>query len=85
MNEFELMERESASGGFSRRDFIRKLAGGSALSIVALDKLNSIIYRDLDDLNRSYRQDESPDGVYWDALSKHFIFQDGIIMMNCGM
>lgn len=84
MNEYELMELESESAGFSRREFIRKLAGSSALSIVALDKMNSIIYRDIDDLNRSYRQDESPDGVYWEAVGKHFLFQDGLIMMNNG-
>ena len=71
-------------GGFSRRDFVRALAGGSALTVAGLNRLNAAIYEDLRQLNLDYQQDPSPDGVYWDALRKHFMFEDGLIMMNNG-
>ncbi len=70
--------------GFSRRDFVRYLLAGSALSLSALNKLNASIYQSITTLNQKYIEDESPDGVYWDALSKHFLFKDGLIMMNNG-
>lgn len=67
-----------------RRDFVRCLVGGSALSITALNRLNAATYQSISSLNQKYIKDNSPDGMYWEALSKHFIFQDGIIMMNNG-
>ena len=70
--------------GFSRRDFVKYLLAGSALSLSALNKLNASIYQRITSLNQKYIEDESPDGVYWDALSKHFLFKDGLIMMNNG-
>ncbi|MGD2295389.1 MAG: aminotransferase class V-fold PLP-dependent enzyme [Candidatus Aminicenantes bacterium] len=68
----------------SRRDFFKYLAAGSALSAAALNKLNAGVYQSINTLNQKYIRDESPDGVYWDALGKHFLFQDGVIMMNNG-
>jgi selenocysteine lyase/cysteine desulfurase len=70
--------------GYSRRDFVKYLFAGSALTLSALNKLNASIYQSITSLNEKYIEDESPDGVYWDALSKHFLFQDGLIMMNNG-
>jgi isopenicillin-N epimerase len=70
--------------GLSRRDFARLIIGGSALSIYALNQLNAAVYLGIASLNQKYIKDESPDGVYWDAISKHFLFQDGLIMMNNG-
>jgi selenocysteine lyase/cysteine desulfurase len=70
--------------GFSRRDFVKYLLAGSALSLSALNKLNASIYQSITSLNQKYIEDESPDGVYWEALSKHFLFKDGLIMMNNG-
>lgn len=70
--------------GFSRRDFVKYLFAGSALSLSALKKLNASIYQSITSLNQKYIEDESPDGVYWEALSKHFLFKDGLIMMNNG-
>ncbi len=69
---------------FSRRDFVRYLFAGSALSLSALNKLNASVYQCITSLNQKYIEDESPDGVYWEALSKHFLFKDGLIMMNNG-
>ncbi|MEE9389625.1 MAG: hypothetical protein V3U91_00120, partial [Candidatus Aminicenantaceae bacterium] len=63
--------------GLSRRDFVKYLLGGSALSLASLNKLNASIYQSITSLNQKYIEDESPDGVYWDAISKHFLFQDG--------
>ncbi len=70
--------------GLSRRDFVKYLFAGSAVSIYSLNELNAAVYQSITSLNQKYIQDESPDGVYWDAVSKHFLFQDGLIMMNNG-
>jgi len=69
---------------FSRRDFVKYLLAGSALSVSTLGKLNASVYQSITSLNQKYIEDESPDGVYWEALGKHFLFQDGLIMMNNG-
>jgi len=68
--------------GYSRRDFVKYLFAGSALTLSALNKLNASIYQSITSLNEKYIEDESPDGVYWDALSKHFLFQDGLIIRS---
>ena len=68
----------------NRRKFVRALIGGSALSIYTLNQLNAAVYENIYALNKKYLQDNSPDGVYWDALSRHYLFQDGLIMMNNG-
>lgn len=75
---------ENYCKGFSRRDFVKYLVAGSAISISALNKLNGAVYQSVTSLNQKYIKDESPDGVYWDAISRHFLFQDGLIMMNNG-
>ena len=72
------------SQGFSRRDFVKYFAAGSAVSLASLNRLNASIYQSVTSLNQKYIRDESPDGVYWDALRKHYLFQDDVIMMNNG-
>ena len=67
-----------------RRKFLAYLAGGSALSVTALSELNAAIYQSIQNLNSQYQDIFSPDGAYWDAVSKHYLFQDGLIMMNNG-
>ena len=67
-----------------RRDFVRTMIGGSALSIVAMNKLNAAVYQSITKLNQKFIKDNSPDGLYWDAVAKHFMFQDSVIMMNNG-
>ena len=69
---------------FSRRDFVKAFVAGSALSLAALDRLNAGVYQSITSLNQKYIQDESPDGAYWEALRKEFLFEDGLIMMNNG-
>lgn len=75
---------EKEMQGFPRRDFAKLIIGGSALSIYTLNQLNAAVYQSITSLNSKYIRDESPDGIYWEALSKHFLFQDGLIMMNNG-
>ena len=70
--------------GLSRRDFVKYLFAGSAVSLYSLSELNAAVYQSINSLNQKYIEDESPDGVYWDAVSNHFLFQDGLIMMNNG-
>ena len=71
------------SGGLTRRDFFRYLAG-SALSLAALDKATAAVYQSITSLNQKYIGDESPDGLYWDGIRRHFLFEDGLVMMNNG-
>lgn len=67
----------------NRRRFLEYFTAASAMSAVSLSRLNAEIYTGIDDLNYLYPQD-SPDGKYWDALRKHFLFEDDHIMMNNG-
>ena len=72
------------TSSLSRRDFVKYLAAGSALSVAALDRLNAGIYQSITTLNQKYLRDEAPDGRYWDAVRDQFMFQDGLVMMNNG-
>jgi len=67
----------------NRRKFFEYFAGVSAMSVLTLNKLNAEIYAGIADLNQNLLQD-SPDGTYWEAIRKHFIFQDDLVMMNNG-
>lgn len=67
-----------------RRNFFKYLVGGAAFTLYSLNKANAAIYQSIATLNEDYFQDESPDGPYWEAIAKHFIFQDDFIMMNNG-
>jgi len=66
-----------------RRNFVAYLAGTTALSATSLSQLNAAVYRSISELNQAY-QDDSPDGAYWEAIRKHFIMQENLIMMNNG-
>ena len=68
----------------NRRNFIKGMLGGTALSVVALSELNAEIYKNLKTLNLKYLDQQSPDGVYWDAVRKHYMMENGLIMMNNG-
>jgi len=78
------MKEQKILNPFSRREFVKLFMGGMAYSIYTLNKLNAAVYQSITSLNQKYIEDESPDGVYWDAISKHFLFKDGLIMMNNG-
>jgi len=67
-----------------RRHFFKSFVGGSALSLLALKELNAGIYKNLSELNEVYQNIPSPDGVYWKAVRKHYLFEDSLIMMNNG-
>ncbi|MBS3819466.1 aminotransferase class V-fold PLP-dependent enzyme [bacterium] len=84
MNEFLTSQMEQQWKGVSRRNFVKYFLAGSALSASSLSKLNASIYQSIASMNQKHIKDESPDGVYWEALRKHFMFQDGLIMMNNG-
>lgn len=79
-----VFEERSFSPGVTRRDFVKSIVAGSALSVAALDKLNASVYQSIKTLNKKYVQDEAPDGRYWEAVRDEFMFQDGLIMMNNG-
>ncbi|MBN2408695.1 MAG: aminotransferase class V-fold PLP-dependent enzyme [Candidatus Aminicenantes bacterium] len=70
-------------GGLTRRDFFKYLAG-SALTLAALDNATAAVYQSITSLNQKYIGDDSPDGLYWDGIRRHFLFEDGLVMMNNG-
>ena len=72
------------STSHTRRRFLKLLGGASAASVLAVDELNAAVYDCVARLNSSLGSQESPDGAYWEALKKHYLFQDGLIMMNNG-
>jgi len=78
------IKKNNNFNGLSRRDFVRYLIGGSAFSVASLNKLNAAVYQSILSLNQKYIKDEAPDGLYWQAIRKHFLFKDGLIMMNNG-
>jgi len=69
---------------FSRRDFLRRFLVGSGLTLAALTEANSAVYQSINTLNSKFLEGESPDGAYWEALRKHFVFDDRLVMMNNG-
>ena len=77
-------QHQEPASPLSRRDFVRYLAAGSALSLGALDRLNADVYQSIKELNQKHIRDVAPDGRYWDAIRDKFMFQDGLIMMNNG-
>jgi isopenicillin-N epimerase len=75
---------DESSSGFSRRDFFKRLAAGSAFSLALLNKATATVYQSITSLNQKFIGDESPDGLYWEGIKKQFLFEDGLIMMNNG-
>ena len=84
MSQLKLNVNTPESEGFSRREFGKLLLGTSALSILTLSQLNAAVYQSITSLNEKHIKDEAPDGVYWDEIGKHYLFKEGIIMMNNG-
>jgi selenocysteine lyase/cysteine desulfurase len=68
----------------TRREAVRFLVGGSAVSAAALAEANAGIYQAITALNQKYPEDDAPDGPYWEAIRKEFLFEDKLIMMNNG-
>jgi len=85
MNKFHDVARvEEESAGFSRRDFVKYVLAGSALSLSALAELDAGVYQSITALNQKYVEDISPDGAYWDEIRTHYLFEDKLVMMNNG-
>lgn len=72
-------------GGYSmdRRTFIQAFGAGAA-SWLSLSRANASAYQSLRSLNQKYIRDNSPDGKYWEAVQKHFCFENDLVMMNNG-
>ncbi|HSW31071.1 MAG TPA: aminotransferase class V-fold PLP-dependent enzyme, partial [Longimicrobiales bacterium] len=75
---------EPARRSLDRRSFLRFGLGATALSLAAAEELNAAVYDSVAGLNRTLLDQESPDGAYWKALRKHYLFEDDLIMMNHG-
>ncbi len=68
----------------NRRMFLERVLGGTVLSFAALADANARVYEDLDALDGAAGGQLSPDGAYWEAVRRHYVFDDGLIMMNNG-
>ncbi|MBN1939894.1 MAG: aminotransferase class V-fold PLP-dependent enzyme [Candidatus Aminicenantes bacterium] len=68
----------------TRREFVRSIMAGTALSAAALAKANAEMAQSITSLNMKYLDDEAPDGAYWDAVRAQYLFEDNLIMMNNG-
>lgn len=68
----------------TRREFVRRLMAGSVMAAASLSEANNAVYQSIAALNTKFLEGESPDGVYWEELRKHFIFDDRLVMMNNG-
>jgi len=84
MNQDSQIGEKNFLKNLTRRDFVKYFLAGAALSVTALEKLNAGVYQSIHSLNQKYIEDEAPDGIYWDGIQKHFLFQDRLIMMNNG-
>jgi len=69
---------------FSRREFVRTILAGTALTTAALAEANAKMAQSITKLNMKYLDDEAPDGAYWDAVRAQYLFEDNLIMMNNG-
>ena len=61
---------------------VDKPAGPS--SFAALADANARVYEDLDALDGAAGGQLSPAGAYWEAVRRHYVFDDGRSMMNNG-
>ncbi|MFC1791567.1 aminotransferase class V-fold PLP-dependent enzyme [Gemmatimonadota bacterium] len=68
----------------SRRKFLRLGLGTAAISLASAESLNAAVYESVAGLNRHFPDQEAPDGAYWEALRRHYLFEEGHIHMNNG-
>lgn len=66
----------------NRRKFFGHVLAGTTVAACRWRELNAAIYHEIKALNDKFQ--ESPDGVYWDAVKKHFHLEDELVMMNNG-
>lgn len=84
MSRNPISSSEPTGRPLSRRGFLRFGLGATALSLAAAEELNAAVYDAVGVLNRTIGGQESPDGAYWQALRRHYLFEDDLIMMNNG-
>jgi kynureninase len=69
--------------GFSRRDFIGRLAGGSTVVGLGLSETRDAFARTLHSI-RGLDADTRDDGGYWEKVRQHFMLDDGFAYLNTG-
>ena len=70
--------------GLTRRTFLGGMLAAAPLSLLALEESRAETYRTIEQLNADPDSSEAIDGVYWNVLRRHFLFEDDLIMMNNG-
>ena len=84
MSRDPVFSSERTGRPLSRRTFLHFGLGTTALSLSSAGALNKALYEKVAQLNDTLLDQESPDGAYWQALRKHYLFEDDLIMMNNG-
>lgn len=76
-------DMERSQGGFSRRDFLARLATGSTVAALGLSDTRAAFARTLESV-RSAGADGPEAGGYWEKVRKQFILEDGFAYLNTG-
>lgn len=76
-------DMERSQSGFSRRDFLGRLATGSTVAALGLSDTRAAFARTLESI-RSASADDPEAGGYWEKIRKQFILEDGFAYLNTG-
>ena len=76
-------EMDTPEGGFSRRGFLGRLAGGSTAVMVGLTDTRAAFANTLQSM-RATAAEGGSDGGYWEKVRKQFMLEDGFAYLNTG-
>lgn len=76
-------ETDTLAGGFSRRGFLGRLAGGSTAALLGVTDTRAAFARTLQSV-RAAGADGRADSGYWEKVRKQFMLDDGFAYLNTG-
>ena len=76
-------ETDTSAGGFSRRGFLGRLTGGSAIALLGITDTRASFARTLEAV-RAAGPDGRADNGYWEKVRKQFMMDDGFAYLNTG-
>jgi selenocysteine lyase/cysteine desulfurase len=74
---------DGREGGFSRRDFLGRVAGGSTAAALGLADTRAVFARTLQSV-RAAGADGPGDSGYWERVRKQFMLEEGFAYLNTG-